>query len=187
MVGTFIGIFFCYGVLDPISNMMKQLVNGEASTMETVKVVLCTHVAGKPPLLAIDAGRRLIQLNTKPSFAQLEAVDQRHGRRREQAAPQQPRGGRGNQCKLQNDKAQHAKTIVKRGGGKQHHDEHGGAWKVAFADFCLALMALFLVLWLMAAREARSDQEHRARHRTPTGPIQGRAASRKSPAARAAA
>jgi chemotaxis protein MotA len=40
--------------------------------METVKVVLCTHVAGKPPLLAIDAGRRLIQLNTKPSFAQLE-------------------------------------------------------------------------------------------------------------------
>jgi chemotaxis protein MotA len=73
MVGTFIGIFFCYGVLDPISNMMKQLVNSEASTMETVKVVLCTHVAGKPPLLAIDAGRRLIQLNTKPSFAQLEA------------------------------------------------------------------------------------------------------------------
>jgi chemotaxis protein MotA len=73
MIGTFIGIFFCYGVLDPISNMMKQLVNSEASTMETVKVVLCTHVAGKPPLLAIDAGRRLIQLNTKPSFAQLEA------------------------------------------------------------------------------------------------------------------
>jgi chemotaxis protein MotA len=73
MVGTFIGIFMCYGVLDPISNMMKQLVNSEASTMETVKVVLCTHVAGKPPLLAIDAGRRLIQLNTKPSFAQLEA------------------------------------------------------------------------------------------------------------------
>ncbi|MFP5392425.1 MAG: flagellar motor stator protein MotA [Gammaproteobacteria bacterium] len=72
MVGTFIGIFFCYGVLDPISNMMKQLVNSEASTMETVKVVLVTHVSGKPALLAIDAGRRLIQLNTKPSFAQLE-------------------------------------------------------------------------------------------------------------------
>jgi chemotaxis protein MotA len=73
MVGTFIGIFFCYGVLDPISNMMKQLVNEEASTMECVKVVLVTHVAGKPALLAIDAGRRLVQLNIKPSFAQLEA------------------------------------------------------------------------------------------------------------------
>lgn len=73
MVGTFIGIFFCYGLLDPIANMMKQLVNEEASTLECVKVVLVTHVAGKPALLAIDAGRRLVQLNTKPSFAQLEA------------------------------------------------------------------------------------------------------------------
>jgi len=72
MVGTFIGIFFCYGLLEPLANLMKQSVNSEASTMETVKVVLCTHVAGKPALLAIDAGRRLIQLNTKPSFAQLE-------------------------------------------------------------------------------------------------------------------
>ncbi|MCW7536529.1 flagellar motor stator protein MotA [Aquabacterium sp. A7-Y] len=73
MVGTFIGIFFCYGVMDPISNMMKQLVTQEMSTLECVKVVLCTHVAGKPPLLAIDAGRRLVQLNIKPSFAQLES------------------------------------------------------------------------------------------------------------------
>ncbi|WP_305806827.1 flagellar motor stator protein MotA [Stenotrophomonas sp. YIM B06876] len=72
MVGTFIGIFFCYGVLDPLSNVMKQLVKQELSTLECVKVVLVTHVSGKPPLLAIDAGRRLVQLNLKPSFALLE-------------------------------------------------------------------------------------------------------------------
>src|SRR5690606_2197909 len=72
MVGTFIGIFFCYGVFDPLSNMMKQLVKQEMSKLECVKVVLVTHVAGKPPLLAIDAGRRLVQLNIKPSFAKLE-------------------------------------------------------------------------------------------------------------------
>jgi len=48
----------------------------------------------------------------------------------------------------------HGETIVKRGGGKHHDDEHGGAWKVAFADFCMALMALFLVLWLIASRDA---------------------------------
>jgi chemotaxis protein MotB len=53
-----------------------------------------------------------------------------------------------------NDK--HESTIVKRGGGKHQHDEHGGAWKVAFADFCLALMALFLVLWLIASREQQN-------------------------------
>ena len=72
MVGTFIGIFLCYGVLDPLSNMMKQQVHKELSNLECVKVVLCTHLSGKPPLLAIDAGRRLVQLNIKPSFAQLE-------------------------------------------------------------------------------------------------------------------
>jgi len=73
MVGTFMGIFFCYGVLDPISNRMKQLVAEEMQALESVKVVLVTHVSGKPALLAIDAGRRLVQLNSKPSFARLES------------------------------------------------------------------------------------------------------------------
>ncbi|QBE65642.1 flagellar motor stator protein MotA [Pseudoduganella lutea] len=73
MVGTFIGIFLCYGLIDPICNMLKQLVGEEAGALESVKVVLVTHVSGKPALLAIDAGRRLVQLNTKPSFAQLES------------------------------------------------------------------------------------------------------------------
>jgi chemotaxis protein MotB len=31
---------------------------------------------------------------------------------------------------------------------KQRHGHHGGAWKVAYADFVTAMMALFLVLWL---------------------------------------
>jgi len=50
----------------------------------------------------------------------------------------------------------HEQTIVKRGGGKHKHEDHGGAWKVAFADFCLALMCLFLVLWLMAVRNTET-------------------------------
>ena len=34
-----------------------------------------------------------------------------------------------------------------------HQAHHGGAWKVAYADFVTALMALFIVLWLMACSE----------------------------------
>lgn len=45
----------------------------------------------------------------------------------------------------------HHTTIIKRGGKKAHHAHHGGAWKVAFADFTLAMMALFMVLWIMGA------------------------------------
>ena len=36
----------------------------------------------------------------------------------------------------------------KRGGG---HGHHGGAWKVAYADFVTAMMAFFLVMWLVGA------------------------------------
>jgi chemotaxis protein MotB len=37
--------------------------------------------------------------------------------------------------------------IVRKKGG--HGAHHGGAWKVAYADFVTAMMALFIVLWLM--------------------------------------
>ena len=39
-----------------------------------------------------------------------------------------------------------------------HGGHHGGAWKVAYADFVTAMMALFIVLWLMGA----SDQVRKA-------------------------
>ncbi len=38
--------------------------------------------------------------------------------------------------------------IIVKHGGEEHDDHHGGAWKIAFADFMTAMMALFLVLWL---------------------------------------
>ena len=37
--------------------------------------------------------------------------------------------------------------IIKRNNG--HAGHHGGAWKVAYADFVTAMMALFIVLWMM--------------------------------------
>lgn len=39
--------------------------------------------------------------------------------------------------------------VFKRAKAAKHEEHHGGAWKVAFADFMIALMALFLVLWIM--------------------------------------
>lgn len=39
--------------------------------------------------------------------------------------------------------------VVRRRGRKGHDEAHSGAWKVAFADFTLAMMALFMVLWII--------------------------------------
>lgn len=52
----------------------------------------------------------------------------------------------------------HHPTVVKRVSRKAHDEAHGGAWKVAFADFCLALLCLFLVLWLLASRNSERMQ-----------------------------
>jgi len=41
--------------------------------------------------------------------------------------------------------------VIKKKGG--HGGHHGGAWKVAYADFVTALMSLFIVLWLMSSSE----------------------------------
>ncbi len=41
--------------------------------------------------------------------------------------------------------------IIKKKVG--HAGHHGGAWKVAYADFVTAMMALFIVLWLMNSSE----------------------------------
>ena len=48
------------------------------------------------------------------------------------------------------DKAKRPIIIVKR---RRRADaaHHGGAWKVAYADFVTAMMAFFLVMWLVAA------------------------------------
>ena len=42
-------------------------------------------------------------------------------------------------------------VIVRRVKKKGHAAHHGGSWKVAYADFVTAMMAFFLVLWLVAS------------------------------------
>ena len=42
-------------------------------------------------------------------------------------------------------------VIIKRHGGGDHDGAHGGAWKIAYADFVTAMMAFFLVMWLVNA------------------------------------
>src|SRR5882672_9873272 len=39
--------------------------------------------------------------------------------------------------------------IRKRRRGNNHAGHHGGAWKVAYADFVTAMMSFFLLLWLL--------------------------------------
>jgi chemotaxis protein MotB len=42
------------------------------------------------------------------------------------------------------------KVIIRKVKKKSHGEAHGGSWKVAYADFITALMAFFLLMWLLA-------------------------------------
>jgi chemotaxis protein MotB len=68
------------------------------------------------------------------------------------------------------------KKVKKRGGHEAHH---GGAWKVAYADFVTAMMALFIVLWIVAnnvtirASVADYFRDPGAMHKTSSGVLNG--------------
>ena len=47
----------------------------------------------------------------------------------------------------------HPEIIIVRRHGGHEEEHHGGAWKIAFADFMTAMMAFFLVMWIIAATD----------------------------------
>src|SRR5208282_5534802 len=46
--------------------------------------------------------------------------------------------------------ADKSKTVIVKRVKKGHEGAHGGSWKVAYADFVTAMMAFFLLMWLLA-------------------------------------
>lgn len=59
------------------------------------------------------------------------------------------KGGKGQPAQHGNEEK--IRVIYKKAKGNHGGGHHGGAWKVAYADFVTAMMALFLVLWLLGA------------------------------------
>ena len=64
----------------------------------------------------------------------------------------------------------HAQIIVKRRSKRGHNEHQSGAWKVAFADFALAMMALFMVLWVI---QPQADAERIAKGVLASSVIEG--------------
>ncbi len=50
---------------------------------------------------------------------------------------------------MKNDRNKATPIIIKRVVSGRSHSAHGGSWKVAYADFVTAMMAFFLLLWLL--------------------------------------
>ncbi|MDO6679645.1 MULTISPECIES: flagellar motor stator protein MotA [unclassified Shewanella] len=72
LVGTFIGIFACYCFFDPLAKSLEHLVERKSAQLRCVAAGLVSFAKGKPPMLALDAGRKQIQSENRPSFIELE-------------------------------------------------------------------------------------------------------------------
>ncbi|CAB3796643.1 flagellar motor protein MotB [Pararobbsia alpina] len=60
--------------------------------------------------------------------------------------------------KKESETAKVSLLILRRRGGQDDHPHHGGAWKIAYADFVTAMMAFFLLMWLLNSTN-KSDKQ----------------------------
>ena len=72
LVGTFLGILLCYGLVGPLASFMSKVVDEENSYYHVLRVLMLASIKGTPPIMAVEMGRRAIPEHTRPSFIEVE-------------------------------------------------------------------------------------------------------------------
>ncbi len=72
LVGTFLGILLCYGLLGPVASNLEHRAREEAKYFEAIKAAILAFAKDMPPQLAIEAARRVLTVDAKPTFKELE-------------------------------------------------------------------------------------------------------------------
>jgi chemotaxis protein MotA len=71
LVGTFLGVFFAYGLVEPMANRLKQIIDDEGEIYKVVKQIIIGTMHGHPMPLIIEAARVSISHHNQPSFAEV--------------------------------------------------------------------------------------------------------------------
>lgn len=74
LVGTFLGILMCYGLLGPIAANMSKTADEENSYYHVLRVSMMAFIKGLAPILAVEVGRRAVPGHVRPSFQELEKL-----------------------------------------------------------------------------------------------------------------
>jgi chemotaxis protein MotA len=72
LVGTFLGILLCYGLVGPLAASMGKLADEEHAFVYVMRVVLISFIKGAAPIQALEFGRRAIPGHVRPSFNEME-------------------------------------------------------------------------------------------------------------------
>jgi chemotaxis protein MotA len=72
LVGTFLGILLCYGVLGPMAAKMGKAAEEEGHFYHVIRVALIAFLKGTSPAMSVEFGRRAVPGFVRPSFSELE-------------------------------------------------------------------------------------------------------------------
>jgi chemotaxis protein MotA len=72
LVGTFLGILLCYGLVGPLAANMGKAAEEEHAYLYVLRVVMISFLKGSAPIMAVEFGRRAIPGHLRPSFQEVE-------------------------------------------------------------------------------------------------------------------
>ncbi len=72
LVGTFLGILLCYGIIQPLVQKMELLVLEEEKYLECIKTGILAYLHGAAPIIAVEYARRVVFSTERPSALELE-------------------------------------------------------------------------------------------------------------------
>ncbi|MGA9062270.1 MAG: flagellar motor stator protein MotA [Terracidiphilus sp.] len=72
LVGTFLGILLCYGVVGPLSANMRKNADAQNEYLHVLRVLMVSFLKGSAPMIAIEMARRAIPAYGRPSFEEME-------------------------------------------------------------------------------------------------------------------
>jgi chemotaxis protein MotA len=80
LVGTFLGILLCYGVVGPLAARLEGLSEAEAQFQQAPRIAIAAFARGSSPILAVEYARRSIPPEVRPGFVAMEAAIRRDAR-----------------------------------------------------------------------------------------------------------
>jgi chemotaxis protein MotA len=72
LVGTFLGILLCYGLVGPIAANMTKAAEEEHAFLYVMRVLMVSFLKGTAPIMAVEMARRAVPGHVRPSFQELE-------------------------------------------------------------------------------------------------------------------
>src|SRR5438477_4459899 len=72
LVGTFLGILLCYGLVGPLAANMAKAAEEESAYLQVIRVVMISFLKGTAPIMAVEFGRRAVPGHVRPSFQEVE-------------------------------------------------------------------------------------------------------------------